>query len=287
MDINDFKTRNQIAETIEVEIDDYCEKSADRWRSRRLGSSAIGKPCSRQIWYGFRWVKEDEFGSENRPAGQVFRLFNRGHREEPVVVGLLQAIGCKLLSTDESQETYSDCHDHAVTKLDGVIHLPEKFGVTEKVLLEIKTASDTNFNKMQKKKVITAEPKYWDQMCFSAELGDFNYALFVVVNKNTDDIHVEFLKLDREHGRMLKDKAMAIITADVAPPKISNSSTNFDCKFCNFKDICHFEGKAEKNCRSCIHAGTATEGNWFCKLHGNVIPTDFIPLGCDHHEGVK
>jgi len=51
---NDIAVRERIAESMEVEIDEHCEKLFDSDFRTRLGSSKIGSPCSREIWYGFR-----------------------------------------------------------------------------------------------------------------------------------------------------------------------------------------------------------------------------------------
>lgn len=293
---NDIVIRENIAKTLMVDIDEKVEEKADRRKSRRLGSSLIGKPCSREVWYNFRWAKEEELGSETRPAGRVIRLFNRGHREEPVLIEHLKDIGCKFEEPPEGQDqwTFSICEDHAVTKLDGVGYLPERFEVPDKVIFEFKTASLSNFTKMKKYGIQTEQPKYWAQACFSGQLSKIEYVVFVIVSKNDDDILIEFHKLDDEYGKILVDKAIHIITSPEPLLKISQSSTNFACKFCTFKDICHYDEPVEKNCRSCKFASAAQGGKWVCsnpvyelgEAGCMTIPEDFIPKGCEHHVGI-
>lgn len=293
---NDGDVRAKIAETIECDIDEYSEKSAKRWRSRRLGSSAIGKSCSRRVWYGFRWAKQEEFGSANRPAGRVFRLFNRGHREEPQLVKLLEGIGCTFYDPPDGQDQfqYAGIHDHAITKLDGICQMPERFGVTDPVMVEMKTASFSNFNKMQKKGIQVEQPGYWEQVHYSGALSGLKYVLFVVVNKNDDNIHCEFHQLDHDFGQMLLNKAEHIITAptDQSPLKIAQSPTNFACKHCPYIDICHNDEQVEVNCRSCKFSEAAVDGQWVCKnpafdFDEMVIPGEVIEKGCPYHVGIK
>lgn len=293
---NDVAVREKIAETMMVEIDEFCEASNDRRHSRRLGSSKIGESCSREIWYGFRWAKKDELGSANRPAGRVIRLFNRGHREEPVLIQHLINIGCTMEEPPEGQEqfTFSSCEDHAVTKLDMIGYLPPKFQVVEKVMFEFKTANQNSFNAMKKNGIQVEQPKYWAQVCFSGRLTGLKYVLIVVVCKNDDDIHIEFHRIDEGYGEMLESKAMHIITSKEPPLKISQSATNFACKFCTYKNICHYDEPVEKNCRSCVHATPGAEGKWLCTnpsflFNGQgymEIPEEVIHNGCDYHQGI-
>ena len=290
---NDIVIREKIAETMMVEIDDACEQDAEKWRSKRVGSSGIGHSCSRRVWYEYRWAVTPTIGSEKRPAGQVYRLFNRGHREEPEVEKHLTRIGCRFVPPPEGkdQHKFYAVEGHAVTKLDGILYLPEKFGVKEPAVLEIKTANMSGFAKMQKEGVRKAEPKYWAQANFSCELADLHYIVFYIVSKNDDAIHIEFHKAERDYGLMLKDKAAHVITATDAPVKISQSAKNWACKFCDFIDVCHHDKPVEKNCRSCVHARPAEDSQWVCGNPAfgqtpNVIPDDFIPLGCDHWQGI-
>jgi len=178
---NSIDLRQKLAETMEVEIDDACEKNADKWKSRRLGSSQIGLACSRQLWYGFRWAKTEVIGQAGRPAGRVYRLFNRGHREEPYLIEYLKNIGCRFLEPENGeQHTFSDFGDHIVTKLDAIGYMPSKFGIEDKVLFEFKTANLTNFNKMQKNGIIKEQPKYWAQVNFSSLLADIDWICLVL-----------------------------------------------------------------------------------------------------------
>jgi len=222
-------------------------------------------------------------------------LFNRGHREEEVLLHHLSAIGCEFIPPPDGthQHAFSACEGHSGTEVDGIGYLPKKYGVDEKVLFEFKTANMTYFNKMRKHGIRKEQPKYWSQSNFAGALAELNYVCYVVVSKNDDDILIEFHKLDADYGQILIEKAMSIITAKEPPNRISQSQTNFACKWCDFKDICFNEEPVEKNCRSCKHAVAAAEGKWACcnpafegAESGMEIPLDIIPKGCDYHEGI-
>src|SRR5690606_21675374 len=78
------------------------------WKSRGgaekprqyLGMSAIGKECDRALWYGFRHAAREEF------EGRLYRLFNRGHREEATFAEELRGIGCTVLLEDEKGKQF-------------------------------------------------------------------------------------------------------------------------------------------------------------------------------------
>ena len=55
-----------------------------------LGMSKLGHPCSRYLWYSFRWCFTVEIEARKK------RLFMRGHREEPAIIHELQQIGIKF-----------------------------------------------------------------------------------------------------------------------------------------------------------------------------------------------
>ena len=288
---NDEKIRDAIAETLEVDIDDHCEATAERWKSKRLGSSAIGYSCSRRVWYSFRWFSDDKIGDAKRPAGRIYRLFARGHSEEIKVNALLSGIGFTFVDPPEGEEqhTFTGFHNHLVTKLDGIVQLPERFNIPDYVMLEVKTANLTGFTKMQKNGICEAEPKYWSQVNFSGALSGLKYVLFVVVSKNDDNIHIEFHKLDEDYGKQLIEKAEHIVTTPAPPLKIAESSVNFACKFCPHVDICHNGQQPLINCRTCQHSSPAVDGQWVCKHPGfnaaeTIIPVEVLSKGCPYHE---
>lgn len=86
-----------IADQLKIDINNYCVRTyrSDKPRTH-LGASLIGKECRRELWYGFRWVKKEEFD------GRMYRLFQRGHLEEARFIEYLMGIGCKVQPFDPS-----------------------------------------------------------------------------------------------------------------------------------------------------------------------------------------
>ena len=91
-------------------------------------------------------------------------------------------------------------------------------------------------------------------------LGD---ALYVAVNKDTDDLYIERVRYDAAIAKGLMDKAKRIIFAARAPERLSNDPNWYECKWCDHREICHGDGRPERTCRSCEHV-KPVEGGWHC-----------------------
>lgn len=98
---NDDVCKHPIVDAINSAI----EADQEDPRRRHLGGSLIGRKCSREIWYGFRWAKK------NTHSGRMLRLFNRGHREEERLVAWLRRIGVELY--EFAPREYVLIFDHA------------------------------------------------------------------------------------------------------------------------------------------------------------------------------
>lgn len=255
-----------------------------------LGASSIGKPCSRALWYGFRWAKPAEF------SGRLYRLFQTGHLQEPRVVADLRAIGCEVYEVnpaDGKQFSFSEpaTGHHFRGNCDGILTgLP---GAEKTVhMLEIKTSSDKLFKVLQKEGVEKAKPEHFAQMQIYMKwsLDQFGAdgckrALYVCVNKNTDDIHTERLEYQPEFAQALIDKALAIVKAVEPPIGISTDPTYYECKFCDYHSLCFSQDVPAPNCRSCAHSTPELDGNarWSCGKHKVNIDESQQRLGCEKH----
>jgi hypothetical protein len=225
-----------------------------------LGLSGIGEPCERKIWYQFRHALVPEF-----PA-RIHRLFRRGDREEFVFMWILQGIGVQVFERDSDGKQFSvkDVEGHVKGNLDGVGIFPDQFGFTDPVLLEFKTASEKKFNEFVKLGVKKANSKYFGQLQSYMGRMDLKAAAFFVVNKNTDDLYIEFVPFDKFAFRQLASKAEDIVNSQEPPPKLSNIASDFRCKFCEFHGICHKKQSAQRICRTCKFASPGPDASWVC-----------------------
>ena len=84
-----------LSETIHKDINSWCVYEYDDGHRSHLGASLIGHSCSRYLWYLFRWVFHYQF------SGRMYRLFQRGHREEDVINQYLTGMGCEVQLFDK------------------------------------------------------------------------------------------------------------------------------------------------------------------------------------------
>jgi len=205
---------------IALEIYESCSRrAAAEPRRYYLGMSRIGDPCERRLWLDYRIA--DKAALE----GRTFRIFDNGEAAEARIITDLWAAGYTI---DREQEEFSDFDDRFRGHCDGVIH-----GVTQRPhLLEIKTANAANFKIFQQKGLKEAKPIYFDQMQCYMGYGQLERGLFVVENKNTQELYTERIYFDRFRFEELKDKAQKITEATEAPPKPEDA----DCYWCDFRD---------------------------------------------------
>lgn len=277
-----------IADLVLAKIDEECISHWDDGHRGHLGGSVIGSDCARQLWYGFRWVKHVEH------KGRQLRLFNRGHYEEPRFVQYLKWVGFDVseVTNKGKQHRISGVGGHFGGSLDGIGTCPDwlrdrlkALGVpieqTYQILLEFKTSNTKNFKKLVKQGVKSAKPEHFSQMCTYGAKRGLQYALYMCVCKETDDLHVELVLLDHQHGEDMERRAKDIITAQVPPMKQSEDPNLWKCKFCDYRDNCHEDVPYEQNCRSCKSATPVmTNAQWWCGKYNVLIPSDKIGDGC-------
>lgn len=249
-----------------------------------LGASAIGRECERELWYGFRWC-----GTGAKFDGRMLRLFNRGHREEPVFIDELRGIGCDVRSHDPStgeQFRFKAVAGHVGCGLDGVaLRVPEAPKTWH--LLEFKTHNAKSFAGVQRDGVAKAKPEHHDQVQLCMKLSALDRTLYLAVNKDTDELYSERIRFDETHADRLLTKAERIVYAPEPLPRLSEDAAFWKCRGCSYKATCHGDKLPPVSCRTCLHATPEPDGDgrWSCALAGreDSIPLDFAAKGCDRH----
>jgi hypothetical protein len=159
--------------------------------------------------------------------------------------------------------------------------LPEGWG-----LIEEKTHNDKSFKQLTAKGVLTAKPTHYVQMQIYMHYMGLKWGFYYSVNKNDDTLYVEIVHYREEIAMPYIASACKIIEAKSPPAKLTQDPSWFECKFCAFREVCHYGDVPQKNCRSCVFAEPANDGEWRCNKHEAVIPKDFIPQGCKDWEAI-
>lgn len=267
-----------------IDIDSVNEYATAERRTH-LGVSEIGHPCSRKIWYGFRWVKFQIF------TGDMYRLFQRGHDEEPRLIHRLNRIG--IHASDINPETgtqwriTNDFNRHFGGSMDSILTFTWTNFPLPRMIGEYKTHNDNSFKKHLSGGVMSAKPQHYTQMNIYGKRMGIDYGLYVPVNKNNDKIKVQVVKLDHGAATMYEKKADEIIRSQEPPRRIAERDTHPECRSCNFRGVCHLGQPVEKNCRSCRYATANPAGGWDCAVYTNAgygqIPEELIATGCNEY----
>ena len=255
----------------------YEADASDGFRSH-LGASLIGKACERALWYDFRWTTKARF------EGRVLRLFETGNREEERLVRNLRRTGATVLEVDPEtgRQFRVQAHGgHFGGSLDGVaIHLLEAPKAWH--VLEFKTHSNKSFTDLVAKKVRESKPQHFAQMQIYMHLMGMNRAMYLAVNKDTDDLYVQRVEADVAYAEQLLEKARRIIFAPTPLPRISEEPSWYQCRLCDHADVCHGTRAAEVNCRTCLHS-SPVEGGWHCDRHQKPLSEVDQRTGCEQH----
>lgn len=270
-------------------IFDMHKKKGDAEPQRGyLGASIVGDECDYRLWATFRGAI-----SEDMP-GRIFRLLETGDFVETRLIRELREIGCTVHDRDEKGEQFAvSAHGgHFSGHLDAVVEgIPEAPKTPH--LLETKTANDKYFAEIEKKGVKEAKPQHYAQMQTYMGLMGLKRALYLVVNKNTDDLYGERVEFDREAFEKLMARAKRLIESPQAPPRLAGARADFyKCKFCPGHSLCWpapdataaVPIKGGVTCRTCCHATADTEkGGWRCERFGTAIEDTAVGAKCPAH----
>lgn len=262
----------------------------DAWSKRvdpprpHLGASVIGRPCERELWFSFRW----SFTAEH--SGRMLRLFERGRREEQFFVDDLRAIGVTVHQFDPStgrQFTFSVVGGHVGGSMDAcVLGVPE--APTRWHVAEFKTHGAKSFATLVAQGVEKAKPEHWAQMQLYMRWTGMERALYLAVNKDTDELHGERVRFDPVAAARLEAKAERIVRAKEPPEGVSADPSWYECKLCPAATLCHGRDRVRAlvNCRTCLHATPELDGDngrWSCALRNRDIGAPEQRVGCEGH----
>tara|TARA_R110000744_G_scaffold17537_1_gene47418 strand:+ start:2170 stop:2997 length:828 start_codon:yes stop_codon:yes gene_type:complete len=255
----------------------YVKTRGDDKPRKYLGASAIGDDCSRKLWYGFRHCSQEKF------EGRMLRLFERGHLEEKRFINFLESIGCTVWADNGTgQFTAKALGGHFSGSIDGVVKgMPDLPFPKEPALLEMKTHNDKSYKLLINQGILKSKYQHYIQMQTYMHLMKLKQAVYMAVNKNDDNIHIEVIQLNPDVVNQVLQKASSIIFTNKPPPKCSQDPSWWKCRFCSAHSICHGNKLPPKSCRTCKFAQPMVDGGWKCEFNNSAIHTQ---VGCQDHE---
>lgn len=263
----------------------YAETGPERERNY-LGMSVLGDECEAKLWLAFRWAFEPE-----QFEGRMKRLFETGHIEEARIIADLDAIGVTIMDVDpETGEQWfvSAVGGHVRGHTDGRIERGVKEAPKTAHLFENKTHNAKSFKELRIHGVKFAKPQHYAQMQGYMDRMGLKRALYVAVEKDTDNFHVERVEYDAVYAAQLFAKGERIVTAENRPTRLHDnphSKAAWKCNYCPAFGVCHGGEWARRNCRTCLHATAMLDGDgrWHCARHNRDLSLEDQRSGCGAH----
>ena len=300
--------RHPLSNAIDEAIEDYAkEKDAGKIRGY-LGMSSIGKVCSRQLWYGFRFASPLTGGFPAR----TLRNFEDGHRTEDLAAERIQRVeGVQLLTeTVDQQYGITAIGGHYRGHVDGFIKGVPSEDSDQVFLWENKCCSPPVYNKL--KKLINDSPdgdtsnvlNNWNMIYYIQAIVYMHYfnlggmdikeAIHTVDGSGgREETLVVKTKTDQLLGEAMEAKARTIIFAKSPDDfhRIASDASAYDCTFCDHKAVCHAAEPMQLNCRTCIHSEPLeSEDNisaeWRCNKHQTLLTQDEQLAGCEDYQAI-
>lgn len=268
-------------------VDAAIESAQDVSPRAYIGMSSIGEPCSRKLWYRFRFALVSRFDA------LTIKRVDDGHAGEALQAERLRMVtGIELRTEDEvgNQFGFSLLGGHLRGHMDGAIlgllQAPKTWHVWEH-----KQVGEKKFEQLKKLKELKGEKealKAWDEIYYGqaitymAASGMTRHYLTCSTPGGRDTISVR-TNADRSAADRLFAKAQRIIDSAEPPDGVSLDASWYQCKLCDYAELCHGDAMPQRTCRSCAHVTPLQDGKWVCERHEESVSTAEQKLGCAQH----
>ena len=197
-----------------------------------LGASSIGRECERAIYYDYHNAPSLDFDPKIKIA------FSVGKQLEHLLLTELEAAGYQVIYPSPSNGmlgfvdlTNPKFRGHA----DALLIINHK-----QYILEIKTAKSSRFQVFVKSGLRAFSEVYYAQLQSYMGMSGIHRSVLLAMNKDTHDLHCQWVDFDEEYYKKLQSRAAYIINAEEPPQRINQSPFYDACSRCNFRDTCFF-----------------------------------------------
>jgi hypothetical protein len=244
-----------------------------------LGASLIGHACARHLWFTFRWAVTPKW------EGRMLRLFNRGQREEALIVRELRGIGAEVseCQPDGTQWRVEALGGHFGGSMDGIARKLPGGSATNWEVLEFKTHNARSYKDVADRGVEKSKPQHWAQMQVYMALTGMTRANYIAICKDDDQIHHERVHAAPDAGRQLMERAEQIVFSPEPLTGVSQNPAWYQCKGCHHEGLCHATDAPQPTCRTCTHVTPTRDGKWLCERHNRALGVDEQIAACDGH----
>jgi hypothetical protein len=207
-------------------------------RRQYLGASVWGDPCDRKLGY----IYHNEPPDKDFKAS-ILRIFDMGHDGEGRMAEYLKIAGFELLTSGEDGKQFGFAAAGGKLKghIDGVILAgPAGVAVAWPALWENKALNEKGWKEAVTKGIKVAKPLYYAQAQVYMAYMELQVCVFTIQNRNTGEVHAEIIAFDARAAQEASDRAVRVVSSSNPEElnRISNESTDFRCKFCDFRATC-------------------------------------------------
>lgn len=230
-------TSNAVTEVLDRTY--KAHKDAEPKR-KYLGGSIIGRDCEREIAYMYHQVPIESDGF----SGQLYRIFDRGHKGEDRMADYLRIAGFELVThkKDGGQFGWSAMGGLIRGHIDGVILNGPAIGVdwSKPALWENKILNNNNFGKLWNQGLQKTKPVYYAQVNLYMAYMELEQCMFTAENADDCEVYTEVLPLDTQHAQQMSDRGVRIVQSNTPEelPRVAGSADDYRCKTCDFKNRC-------------------------------------------------
>ena len=260
------------------------EAMVESWKRRHLGASVLGHKCDRYLWLLFRWTRNP------RHDGRRLRLFERGRMEEVKVRKELVALGWKVIlpSDDNAPRRAPWAENSHISGEVDFLFARRTDGPIREAIVECKTANAKSFARIVRSGMRAAKPEHYVQCQVYMAIYRQQWCLYIVTNKDTEEIHAEWIAYDAEFAQKAIERGRAIVAMNQPPEKIAAheyppcrwTSVEGEVFLCDFYKVCHGQEIPERNCRTCLHSDEKSRGGH------RALSNHEQRRGCDGHRFV-
>jgi hypothetical protein len=254
-----------------------------------LGASMIGDACMRKLWYSFRWTATPAF------EAATLARFDDGHRSEAIMADRLRLVREIELHTEDAdgkQFGFKDCGGHFAGSADGMIRGLLQAPKTPHIW-EHKCCNEKKVAQLEKLKLEHGEKQalmHWDAIYYAQAQVYMHYFgmtrhYLTCATPGTRDVTSVRTEYDASYALSLVAKAEQIIASEVPPTRLTERKDDFRCKWCTFKEQCHYDAICAENCRTCRHSRPVDSG-WHCLKQNLPIDLETQRLGCGEFQPI-
>ena len=265
-------------------------REAARPRRLHLGMSGGGM-CARRQWYNWLWVTVSHIPFKGLCA------IDDGNRGEDVIAARIQGVPDLILQTSDPetgrQFEVTDAGGHVRGHFDGIVFnhptAPKTWHVWEcKVVNEKKFAAFKKFKSdLGEKAALKAwDFVYWVQAQLYMLYGGYKRHWIVVASAGCRDWDSARTELDRSEAEFLAERMRTMVeNVDELPARVSDNPKAMECRWCDFKEVCHEDAPVEHNCRTCRFSKPIDGPQWLCERFEKTLTPDEQVSGCSSWTG--